>query len=207
MLFQAFFLQHAAVAAPNKERPDGRSTTVALRCYSKASTRSRTAIKLGALTLHVLTGYWFLERVPIPRFDRIFVLNSEEEEYVTRLAGKEKVLRLTMGIDFDEFVQTSKDSAREMLALAPHKWYTLFVGNLVIKMEVEYLLRAIPVTLKQRPAAVLLIVETGRNRARLVKLAQELGVDTSVEFAPSDETLPRVPEDALPPYYSAADSS
>lgn len=166
---------------------------------------SRTAIKLGAFTLHVLSGYWFLERAAIPRFDRIFVLNSEEEEYVTRLAGKEKVLRLTMGIDFNEFVQTNKDSAREMLALAPHKRYILFVGNLVIKKGLEYLLRALPVILKQCPPAVLLIVGTGHNRARLVKLAQELGVDASVEFVPSDETLPRVPDDALPLYYSAAD--
>ena len=39
---------------------------------------SRTAIKLGAFTLHVLSGYWFLERVAIPRFDRIFILNREE---------------------------------------------------------------------------------------------------------------------------------
>ena len=68
---------------------------------------SRTAIKLGAFALHVLSGYWFLERAAIPRFDRIFVLNREDEEYVTRLAGKEKVQRLTMGIDFDEFVQTN----------------------------------------------------------------------------------------------------
>jgi glycosyltransferase involved in cell wall biosynthesis len=92
-----------------------------------------------------------------------------------------------------------------MLALAPHKRYILFVGNLVIKKGVGYLLRALPVILKQCPTAVLLIVGTGHNRARLVKLAQELGVDASVAFVPSDETLPRVPDDALPLYYSAAD--
>jgi hypothetical protein len=81
---------------------------------------AETAIKLGAFTLYVLSGYWFLERVAIPRFDRIFVLNSEEE-CVIRLTEKEKVLRLTMDIDFNGFVQTNKDAARDVLGLAPDK--------------------------------------------------------------------------------------
>ena len=97
------------------------------------------------------------------------------------------------------------DTAREMLALAPHKQYILFVGSLVIKKGLEYLLKALPAILKDCPNTVLLIVGTGYRREQLVKMAQELGVDVSVEFVPSDENLPQVPDDALPLYYSAAD--
>ena len=51
---------------------------------------SRTAIKLGAFALHVLSGYWFLERAAIPRFDRIFVLNREDEEVRHPVSRKRK---------------------------------------------------------------------------------------------------------------------
>jgi glycosyltransferase involved in cell wall biosynthesis len=165
----------------------------------------RASIKLGAFTLYLLAGQWFLERVSIPRFDRIFILNREEEEYVTRLAGTEKVQRLSMGVDFNDFVHTSKDTARQMLELAPDKRYILFVGNLYLRKGVDYLLKSFPAVLKECPNAVLLVVGTGFRRERFVKLAHELGVDARVEFAPSDANLPRVPDNVLPLYYSAAD--
>ena len=74
-----------------------------------------------------------------------------------------------------------------------------------LKKGVEYLLKALPAILKECPNTVLLIVGTGFRRERFVKLAHELGVDGSVEFVPSDVNLPRVPDDAHAPYYSAAD--
>jgi glycosyltransferase involved in cell wall biosynthesis len=174
-----------------------------LRSQGRLSTQP--VKKLGAFTLYVLAGQWSLERVSIPRFDRIFVCSHEDEEYVTRLAGKERVQRLTMGIDFNHFVQISKDKAKKMLALAPDKRYVLFVGNLVLIKGVDYLLKALPAILRECPNAVLLVVGTGYARERFVKLARKLGVDASVEFIPSDGNLPRVRNDAMPPYYSAAE--
>ena len=166
---------------------------------------SRRAIKLSAFALHVLSGYWFLERVSIPCFDRIFVLNREEEAYVTRLAGKEKVQRLTMGVDFNEFVPTDKETAREMLALAPDKRYILFVGSLYIIKGLQYLFEALPAILNECHDAVLLVVGSGYLREKLVKLAHELGVEDKVEFVPRSQNLPRLGNDELPVYYSAAD--
>ena len=138
--------------------------------------------------LYVLSGYWFLERMSIPRFDRIFVLNREEEEYVTRLTRPEKVQRLTMGIDFSDFVQTSKETARQKLALAPDKRYVLFVGNLWVRKGLEYLFKAFPAILAECPNTVLIVVGKGYLRERLVNLALELGIDARVEFVPSDGT-------------------
>jgi len=66
-------------------------------------------------------------------------------------------------------------------------------------------LKSFPAVLKECPNAVLLVVGTGFRRERFVKLAHELGVDARVEFAPSDANLPRVPDNVLPLYYSAAD--
>jgi glycosyltransferase involved in cell wall biosynthesis len=172
---------------------------------SRGRDSPRTVIKLGAFALYVFTGQWFLERVSIPRFDRIFVCNREDEEYVARFAGTEKVQRLTMGIDFSHFVQTSKGKAKKKLKLAPDKQYILFVGYLVGTKGVEYLLKALPAILKECPNAVLLIVGKGFRRERFVKLAQQLGLNTRVEFVPNNENLPRIPDDVLPLYYSAAD--
>jgi glycosyltransferase involved in cell wall biosynthesis len=110
-----------------------------------------------------------------------------------------------MGIDFNDFVQTSKDTAREMLELAPDKRYVLFVGNLNLRKGVDYLLKCFPAVLKECPNTVLLIVGTGFRRAQFVKLAQELGIDARVEFVPNKENQPQIPDDVLPLYYSAVD--
>ena len=172
---------------------------------SQGRNSPRIVTKLGAFTLYVFTGQWFLERVSIPRFDRIFVCNREDGEYVTRFAETEKVQLLTMGIDFSDFVQTPKDAAKKMLALTPDKRYILFVGNLVLLKGIEYVLKALPAILRECPNPVLLVVGKGFRRERFVKLAQQLGLNTSVKFVPTNENLPRVPDDVLPLYYSAAD--
>jgi glycosyltransferase involved in cell wall biosynthesis len=166
----------------------------------------RTAIKLGAFILYVLSGFWLLERAAIPRFDRIFVLNREEEEYVSRLAGKERVELLTMGIDFDDFVPMNKGAAQEKIGLTPGNQYIVYVGTLVVRKGVGDLLNALPAILKEFPNAILLVVGVGYLRKQLVTLAQELGVTANVAFEPSDDDSPIVPDHMLPAYYSAADA-
>ena len=164
----------------------------------------QTARKFGAFMLYFMTGNWFLERVSMPKFDRIFVLNREVEEYVTSFVEPERVQRLTMGVDFDTFVQIDKGRAQETLGLAPDKRYILFVGALVALKGIDYLLEALPAILKEFPDTVLLVVGKGYMRERLVKLAQKLQIRANVAFVLSNED-PAVPNDVMPLYYSAAD--
>jgi glycosyltransferase involved in cell wall biosynthesis len=161
--------------------------------------------KFRAVALYALTGEWLLERTSIPRFDRIFVLNRQAEKYVTRFASAERVERLTMGIDFDFFVQTNKDHAREMLRLEPDTPYILYLGSLSRHKGADYLLRALPAIIKEYPKSTLLLLGTGPFRQQLVKLARELEICSNVVFILSDEAGQRVAAELLPLYYNAAD--
>jgi glycosyltransferase involved in cell wall biosynthesis len=121
------------------------------------------------------------------------------------LAGTEKVELLTMGIDFDDFVQMNRDAAQKKIGLVPGKQYIVYVGTLVVRKGVEDVLNALPAILKEFPNAVLLVVGVGYMKRRLVALAQELGVTANVAFVPSHDDSPIVPDHMLPSYYSAAD--
>ncbi len=57
----------------------------------------------------------------------------------------------------------------------------LFVGRLVERKGVEYLLRALAVVRKEVPA-VLTVIGDGRERKRLESLARELGISEAVRF-------------------------
>jgi len=77
--------------------------------------------------------------------------------------------------------------------------FLLFVGRLVEKKGVKYLLEAMPAILKSQPKAKLLIIGTGSEEERLKNLSMELEIKNNVEF------LGAIPHNRLPKYYATAD--
>src|SRR3989338_5993828 len=75
----------------------------------------------------------------------------------------------------------------------------LFVGRLAEKKGARYLVAAMEDILKKFPAAKLVIVGDGPEKAALVRQSQQLGLSGSIIFAGS------VANQSLPPYYRAAD--
>ncbi len=65
--------------------------------------------------------------------------------------------------------------------------------------DVESLITAVPLVLKEVPRAIFLIVDKGSQEEELKQLAKSLGVSDSIKF------VGRVPEDELPRYLTLAD--
>src|SRR6185295_15326487 len=79
----------------------------------------------------------------------------------------------------------------------PDRRHVLYVGRLEPRKGVEHLIRAMAQLQRQAPDAMLAIVGDGSERARLTRLAHEIGA--RVQFAG------RVTDEALPAYLQAAD--
>jgi len=95
-----------------------------------------------------------------------------------------------MGVDLDRFAPNPKvsRSSRDLL----------FVGRLVEKKGVRYLLEAMPCVLASFPDVRLTIAGFGPEREALEQLAERLGLVDSVEF------LGAIPQQKLPDYYRRA---
>ena len=120
---------------------------------------------------------------------------------ITWLAGKEKVLRLTMGSISMSFSETCT-TAWKMLGMHIISIYPFVVYLVIKKKGYENRLKALP-ALSRTARYRFAHRGDGVRGEQLVKMAQKLGVHVSVELGPSDENLPQVPDVTLPLYYSA----
>jgi len=106
-------------------------------------------------------------------------------------ADTSKVLVLSMGVDITHRFSPDASIARSHDEI-------LFVGRLVEKKGVEYLVRAMPGILRERSSAFLTIAGFGPNEPRLRALASELGLAEKVHF------LGARPQAELPALYRRA---
>ncbi len=142
------------------------------------------------------------ERVVIRRCARIVVLSEFMKQRVMRSHGldAERIRVIPGAVDIERFRPPDDPVAvRDRLGL-PQKNVILFtVRNLVPRMGLENLLRAVAGLGPERQDLLLLIGGDGPLRASLQNLIDELGL------APSVRLLGFVPEPDLPGYYQAAD--
>ncbi len=93
---------------------------------------------------------------------------------------------IPMGVDLrNRFVPAVQRSASEAL---------LFVGRLVEKKGLKYLIEALPLILKKHPNATLRVVGDGQEKERILERILELGLGEHVEFlgAVANETLTKI---------------
>ena len=97
------------------------------------------------------------------------------------------------------FRHRPKKYARELLALEEDAKIILFVGNLIPRKGVEYLIKALPIcTSKTQNRIKLIIVGDGYQKEHLQNITRKLVLENIVEFAG------RLPMDKLALYYNAA---
>jgi glycosyltransferase involved in cell wall biosynthesis len=112
---------------------------------------------------------------------------------------KEKIKLIFFGVDTDKFKPGEKNlKLRENLKLDDSPTI-ISLRNLEPVYDVETLIKAIPLVLKEIPEAKFIIGGTGSEGKRLNELSKSLGVTESVRF------IGRYSNDALPQYLASAD--
>lgn len=177
----------------------------ALSAYQMSSHAPDEATKLGYRALYLARGEWFFERVSFPRIEHLFLLSNEVRDYVKRFIPSERVEMLSMGVDYNLFFEMDQEKAKKLLALDPAQRYILYVGALVPRRGLVYLLKALPSILQEHSNTTLLLIGKGYHRRELVDLVHQLGLEKNVSFLSKDETDDQIGDDVLPLYYNAAD--
>jgi glycosyltransferase involved in cell wall biosynthesis len=153
--------------------PQGFVAIVARACCRKSPKIICTSHggDLFGLSGKFLTG---VKRFIISRIDRFTVVSHAMRDYAYALTTRRDIEVIPMGVDLiDQFTPTD----------TPRNTHTiLFVGRLVEKKGVRYLVLAMEEILKVHPQASLLIVGDGPDKTALENLAEETGVASHIRF-------------------------
>lgn len=134
----------------------------------------------------------WLKRVVVRRAAAITVVSRAMVDEAVRLgATPERVHVMPMGVDFDGLFAAGPVEDRRPGEI-------LFVGRLVEKKGLRYLIEAMPAIVERMPAACLKIVGHGPEEARLRTLAAQLDMTGHIEFIGS------LPQTEIPPLYRRA---
>jgi len=119
-------------------------------------------------------------------------------ERARRIAGREDIRVIPMGVDIDFFSRASERGVAEGSGGKQEK-IILYAGRLIDVKGVESLINAFPAVLEKHPSAMLYIVGSGPSKGDLMSLSERLHLQERVVFqdAVSQEELVR--------YYSMAD--
>jgi len=139
-------------------------------------------------------------RFVLKRADRIFC-NSDymKEKMLLMGAEPDKLSRINHGEDLDKFNpnRADKDFKKKLgITGCPA---VISIRHLRPLYNVEMLIRAIPLVLKQTPQARFIIGSDGKQRGYLEKLAEKLGVRSSISF------VGYMPHDDIPVYLASSD--
>lgn len=142
---------------------------------------------------------FILKKIILNKADAVTVVsNYIKNVMVNNLGIKRKIYIASMGIDTKMFKpENNSQYIRERYNIKGH--FLLFVGRLVEKKGVKYVLRAMPEIIHHYPDTKLLIVGTGPEKNNLQKLAKELNLNENVIFTGY------VQYSDLPPYFATAD--
>jgi glycosyltransferase involved in cell wall biosynthesis len=119
-------------------------------------------------------------------------------ETARRIAGKENIRVIPMGVDIDFFSNSSGREMGEDRNRSKEK-IVLYAGRLIEWKGVDSLIKAFPAVLEKQPNTRLLVVGSGPRRADLVSLSERLHLRGKVQFEDA------VSQDKLASYYSMAD--
>jgi glycosyltransferase involved in cell wall biosynthesis len=143
--------------------------------------------------LYGLKGKLFgrIRRIVVKRADRVTVVShAMKNDLIPNAADSHKVSVIPMGVDLRQrFTPGAIPGAGNSL---------LFVGRLVEKKGLRYLLEAMPTILHGCPSANLRVVGTGPEKPTFERMALQLNIDHRVRF------MGAVPNQGLPQLYRSA---
>ncbi len=145
----------------------------------------------------------YIEKRVLQAADRIIVLSEFTKQKLCQQykLGANNISVVPGGVDLDRFHPApDKPAIRRQLDIPWHKFVLLTVRNLVPRMGLDNLIRAVSIIAKKVPDILLILGGTGPLENSLKQLLKETGTETCI-------ALPGfIPEDELPAYYCMADA-
>ena len=89
---------------------------------------------------------------------------------------------IPMGFDIVNFKPMDKNKMRKKLNLPSNKKIILFVGHLVTRKGVEFLIKAIQIATKKSKDLICLIIGKGELENKLKKISSDLGINEHIKF-------------------------
>ncbi|MFH1078816.1 MAG: glycosyltransferase family 4 protein [Pseudomonadota bacterium] len=169
--------------------------------YASRNAKPNSFSKRIAHSLHLLSRKW-IEKRALSQSDMIVALSRFTCDKLLNVYGvlDEKITIIPGGIDLVRFhPATDRTAIRNRLHLSPEKTIFLTVRNLVPRMGLENLIRAMQDIVKSLPDIHLIIGGAGPLKDELSRLSHHLNLDQHIHFTGF------IPEAALPEYYQAAD--
>jgi glycosyltransferase involved in cell wall biosynthesis len=175
--------------------------SLAFEEYASRNPKPDSFVKSMMHSFHLGARRWIESRV-LNQSNRIVVLSGYTRDKLLNIYGvpEGKIAIIPGGIDLVRFHPAAdKRAVRERLQLPRDKKILLTVRNLVSRMGIENLIRAMPEIVKSTPDIALIIGGTGPLKNDLMELSRNLNLEDHIHFAGF------IPEAALPEYYQAAD--
>ena len=143
-----------------------------------------------------------IERKVLSRCGKIIILSEYSRSQLSSIHGiaPERTVIVPGGVDIELFRPSlDKETARERVGIPRGKFVLFTVRNLVPRMGLENLIKAMSVMGRKEEDIFLVIGGRGFLEARLKSLTEELELNEHVRFAGF------IKEEELPIYYQAAD--
>lgn len=122
------------------------------------------------------------------------------KEAVKAGASPSKICVIPNGIDVEKFnSKLETNAARAKLGLDSAEYIVLNVANFRLVKGHDYLMKAIPLILKECPSTIFVFVGEGPEKIRMLQRAKELSILNNVIFTGL------VPHELMPFYYASAD--
>ena len=175
--------------------------SLAFEEYASRNAKPHSFSKSIVHSFHLASRRW-IEKKVLNRSDLIVVLSLYTRAKLLDIYGvpDEKIAIIPGGIDLVRFHPAAdKREVRERLHLPLGKTILLTVRNLVSRMGIENLIRAMQEIVKSVPNIVLIIGGMGPLKNDLLVMSRSLNLDHHIQFSGF------IPEAALPEYYQAAD--
>lgn len=142
---------------------------------------------------------YYLDQWSLEGADRVIAVSKQTAMEVAEDYGipPETIAVIFNGVDINRFSpKKSSFTLKEKFGMG---FILLYVGRLRMRKGVQYLIKALPLILKERNDVRLVVVGEGEAKGFLKKLAHDVDVDENVMF------VGRVLDDYLPAYYASSD--
>jgi glycosyltransferase involved in cell wall biosynthesis len=169
--------------------------------YLTRNRKPKNIVSLPVYLFNVLTRK-YIERKVLSACGQIIVLSHFTADKLERVypIHRERIHVIPGGVDLTRFAPAlDKVIIRERLGMPRNRMVLLTIRNLVPRMGLENLVRAMSTVCRDVPDSFLVIGGEGPLKDELRALAKNLGIEDRIAFAGF------IPEEELPDYYRMAD--